>query len=64
MVVNFKCGSCNHAYNFEVGTPDLDKSFNLAFENKPVCPECGAIDKELLTEMGQSILTMWHMGEI
>ena len=64
MIVNFKCGSCNHVYNFEIGTPVLDKSFKLAFEINPVCPGCGARDKELLTEMGQSILTMWQMGEI
>jgi rubredoxin len=62
MIVNFKCGKCGHIYNFDVGEPGMDKSYKLVFANKPVCPKCNAIDKELLTELGQSQMTAWHLG--
>ena len=63
MIVNLKCGPCQHIYNYEVGSPSLDKNYNLVFENIPVCPKCGAKGKELLTELGQSQITVWHLGE-
>ena len=62
MEVNLKCGSCGFVYNYEVGEPSMDKSYKLVFENKPICPKCKAKDKELLTELGQSQMTSWHLG--
>ena len=64
MNVNLKCGECRHIYNFEVGKPDIDKKFRLVFENQPVCPKCKAKGKELLTELGQSQMTAWHLGDL
>lgn len=63
MIVNLKCGNCQHIYNFEVGKPSMDENFTLQFENKPICPKCGVEDKELLTEQGQSQMTDWHLNE-
>jgi len=37
---------------------------SLVFENTPICPKCNAKDKELLTELGQSQMTDWHLGGI
>jgi rubredoxin len=62
MQVNLKCGSCGFDYTYDVGEPSMDKSFKLVFENKPICPKCKAKDKELLTELGQSQMTSWHLG--
>jgi hypothetical protein len=39
----------------------MDENMRLVFEHKPVCPKCGAIDKELLSELGQSQMTEWHL---
>lgn len=64
MNVNLKCGSCGCIYDYEVGEPSMDKSYKLVFENKPICPKCNSIDKELLTELGQSQMTAWHLGEL
>ena len=64
MKVNFKCGKCKHIYDYDVGEPGMDKNYKLVFENKPVCPKCKAIDKELLTELGQGQMTAWHLGEL
>ena len=64
MIVNLKCGKCNHIYDYEVGEPSMDDNYKLVFENKPVCPKCKAIDKELLTEFGQSQMTAWHLGDL
>jgi rubredoxin len=61
MEVNLKCGQCKSNYNFDVGEPSTDKNMRLVFEHKPVCPKCGAIDKELLSELGQSQMTEWHL---
>jgi rubredoxin len=61
MEVNLKCGQCKTNYNFEVGEPSTDKNMRLVFEHKPICPKCGAIDKELLSELGQSQMTEWHL---
>jgi len=63
MLVNLKCGSCGYIYDYEIGEPSMDKSYKLVFENKPICPSCKAKDKELLTEFGQSQMTIWHMGK-
>ena len=64
MIVNLKCGICKYVYNYEVGEPSMDKNCKLVFENKPVCPKCKAIDKELLTELGQSQMTAWYLGDL
>lgn len=64
MIVNLKCGVCKHIYNFDVGTPGMDKNDKLVFEKIPICPKCKAKDKELLTEMGQSQMTAWHLGDL
>jgi len=61
MEVNLNCGICKTNYNFEVGEPSTDEKMSLVFELKPVCPKCGAKDKELLSEMGQSQMTEWHL---
>jgi rubredoxin len=64
MIVNLKCGECKHIFNFEVGEPDMDKNGKLVFQNIPICPKCGAKDKELLTELGQSQMTAWYLGDL
>lgn len=64
MIVNFKCGKCKANYNFEVGKPDIDKKYKLVFEKNPICPKCGAVGKELLSELGQSQMTAWHLGDM
>lgn len=61
MIVNFECEVCKHVYDFEVGEPNIDESYKLVFVNKPICPKCMAINKVLLTELGQSQLTKWHL---
>ena len=63
MIVNLKCSLCKHVYNFEVGTPNQDKNLNLVWENKSVCPKCGAVDKDLLTEIGQMQMTQWYLSK-
>lgn len=64
MIVNLKCGKCKSIYDYEVGQPSMDKKYKLVFANKPVCPKCKAIDKELLTELGQGQMTAWHLGDL
>jgi rubredoxin len=64
MLVNLKCGNCKHVYDFEVGEPSLDENYKLVFEIKSVCPKCKAVDKDLLTERGQSQMTAWHLGTL
>jgi len=64
MLVNLKCGSCKHIYDYEVGEPSMDKNYKLVFANKPICPKCEVRDKELLTELGQSQMTDWHLGSL
>lgn len=41
----------------------MDKNYTLVFENTPKCPKCGIEGEELLTELGQSQMTAWHLGE-
>jgi Zn finger protein HypA/HybF involved in hydrogenase expression len=64
MEVNLKCGQCKTNNNFEVGEPSTDKNMRLVFEHKSVCPKCGAIDKDLLSELGQSQMTEWHFKRL
>lgn len=64
MIVNLKCGECQHVYDYQVGEPSMDKNYTLVFENKSICPKCGAKDKDLLTELGQSQMTDWHLGKL
>jgi len=59
MFINLKCSQCNYVYIFDVGTVSTDKNLKLVWENKTVCPKCGAVDKDLLTELGQSQMTSW-----
>jgi len=61
MEVNLNCGKCKTNYDFEVGEPTTDETMRLVFEHKPLCPKCGAEDKELLSEIGQSQMTEWHL---
>lgn len=61
MIVNLKCGICKHVYDFEVGEPSI-KSGKLVFEIKSVCPKCKVVDKDLLSERGQSQMTAWHLS--
>lgn len=65
MFVNLKCSECNYVYIADVGNPTQDKKkFNLVWEKKTVCPKCGAIDKDLLTELGQSQMTSWYLEQL
>ncbi len=64
MLVNLKCGSCGFVYDFEVGEPGMDENYKLVFQNKPICPKCNAKAKELLTELGQSQMTTWHLDKL
>jgi rubredoxin len=64
MIVNLKCGICKHVYDFEVGKPSMGKNYKLVFKHKAVCPKCNAVEKELLTELGQSQMTSWHLGDL
>ncbi|GEM_PF-2663545 len=64
MVVNLNCGTCKINYDFEVGDPSIDENMRLVFEHKPKCPNCGVIDKELLSEIGQSQMTEWHLKDL
>jgi len=64
MEVNLNCGECKTNYDFEVGGPSHDENMRLVFENKPVCPKCGAVDKELLSEIGQGQMTEWHLRNL
>jgi len=61
MIVNLKCSQCGTIYDFEVGEITTDEKMSLVFENKSVCPNCGTVDKDLLTELGQSQMTEWHL---
>jgi rubredoxin len=63
MEVNLICGSCGHNFNYEVGEPDIDENDTLVFEHIPVCPKCGVKGKERLSELGQSQMTKWHLGD-
>lgn len=64
MKINFNCGTCGRNYDFEVGEPSTNDNMDLVFEHGPICPKCGAEDKELLSELGQSQMTEWHLGDI
>jgi rubredoxin len=64
MEVNFNCGSCKTNYDIEVGEPSMDGDGNLLFEHNPVCPTCRIEGKELLSELGQSQMTEWHLGDL
>lgn len=64
MEVNLNCSVCKTNYDFEVGEPSLDEDMSLVFEHKSVCPKCGAEDKDLLSELGQSQMTEWHLKDL
>jgi rubredoxin len=64
MKVNLKCEKCGKIYDYEVGNVSLDDKGALVFENKSVCPKCGAVDKDLLTELGQSQMTEWYLKDL
>jgi len=61
MRVNLRCSVCGSIYDYEVGEPSMDDNYRLVFEKKPICPQCKAIDKELLTEKGQGQMTDWDL---
>ena len=64
MEVNLNCGVCRTNYDYEIGEPSMDDNMRLVFEHEPVCPKCGAKGKELLSELGQSQMTEWHLRDI
>lgn len=64
MKVNLKCGSCHTIYDFEVGEPMLDDEMNIIFEHKSVCPKCGVVDNDLLSEKGQIQMTEWDLKDL
>ena len=61
MEVNLNCDNCKTNYNYEIGEPSTGENMQLIFEYKPKCPKCGVLEKELLSELGQSQMTEWHM---
>lgn len=63
MKVNLKCSECKIHYDFEVGEVTTDDEMNLIFEHKSVCPKCGAKDKDLLSEIGQSQMTAFFFSK-
>jgi len=63
MIVNLRCEKCRNVYDFEVGKVREDANWNLVFEHTTVCPNCGAKDKDLLTEKGQSQMTVWSFEQ-
>ena len=63
MIVSLKCGDCTFVYPADIGEPDFDDNGKLVFEKKPICPQCKAVDKELLTELGQSQMTEWFLSD-
>lgn len=64
MKVNLNCEVCRTNYDFEVGEPSTDENMNLIFEHKSICPKCGAKDKDLLSELGQSQMTEWSLKDM
>jgi rubredoxin len=64
MLVNLKCKKCKIVYDFEVGRIATDKNYRLVFENDTICPNCGAKNEDLLTEFGQTQMTIWHMNNL
>jgi rubredoxin len=62
MIVNLKCRKCRYIYDFEVGKVSYDKNYSLIFENETICPKCSAKGEDLLSELGQSQMTAWDLG--
>jgi rubredoxin len=63
MIVNLKCEECRFIYDAEVGEPRMDDdSGSLLWEHPIICPNCKALDKDLLTEIGQSQMTEWFFS--
>ena len=63
MLLNLKCGRCKCIYDFEVGRI-ADQNYKLVFENDTICPNCGAKNADLLTEFGQTQVTIWHLNNL
>ena len=64
MIINLKCGECGLVYPADVGTPTMDDKGTIVWEKKVICPGCKAVDKDLLTEMGQSQMTSFFFGDL
>lgn len=64
MKVNLNCELCRTNYNFEVGEPSMNDNMDIIFEHKSICPKCGAKDKDLLSELGQSQMTAWYFKDM
>ena len=64
MIVNLKCEVCKFAYLADVGTPSMDKKGSLIWEKQTICPNCKAVDKDLLTEFGQGQMTRFFFGDL
>lgn len=64
MIVNLKCEECHLVYPADVGTPSMDDNGTIKWEKKVICPNCKAVDKDLLTEMGQSQMTNFFFGDL
>lgn len=67
-VLNFRCKKCNGIFDSNVGVITFPKKSGQRpiFEKEIVCPKCGviAIDRVLLTEIGQTQLTEAHLKAI
>lgn len=64
MIVNLKCEECGLVYPADVGTPTMDDNGSILWEKKVVCPNCKAVDKDLLTEIGQGQMTRFFFGDL
>ena len=63
MIVNLRCEKCRTVYDFEVGKVSENYRGDLKFENTSICPHCGVKDKDLLSEIGQSQMTVWFFEQ-
>ncbi len=63
--LNFECRKCNSIFDNDVGTITfpIKPDQRPIFENDIVCPKCGVItiDNVLLTETGQTQITVAHL---
>lgn len=63
MIVNLKCEICKFIYDAEVGEPRMDdEDGSLKWEKPVICPNCKAVDRDLLTEKGQGQMTHWFFS--
>ena len=66
--LNFKCRKCKVIFDCNVGEITFPQSVDQRpkFKNEIICPECGklSMDEVLLTEIGQTQMTVAHLGTV